>query len=318
MRAVAVRTPGARPELMDLPEPRPGPGEILVEVGAASVNPLDLGIAEGHFEGRLPHRYPLVLGVDGAGRVTAVGEGVRRFGVGDTVHGQLFRTPLGYGTFAEQVVVPEAPDLGAVQRIPDGVSVEVAAAIPTAGMTALGAMDAIAPRSGQSVLIVGATGGVGSLAVQLAAARGAEVIATARPGAEKWIRALGAAETLDHTAGGVAERLRRIRPAGVHGVLDLTRDPTGFAAWAEQVRDGGTALSATFTASPDLLSSTRITVRNYEMEDKPELLVRITAEAAAGRITVPIQRTVSLSEAPAVLAPNSAGGTRGKTVIRIR
>ncbi|WP_127359612.1 NADP-dependent oxidoreductase [Actinacidiphila soli] len=316
MRAIAVRKTGDTPELMELPVPRPAPGEILVKLAAASVNPIDVGIAEGLLD-RMPQVYPLVLGVDGTGRVAKAGEAVRGLKPGDTVHGQFFRAPLGNGTFAEYAVVTEFPDSGALQRVPDGMPAEIAAALPTAGMTALGAVDAIGPQAGQSVLIVGATGGVGVFAVQLAAACGAEVIATARPDADRWIQQLGAAQTIDYTADGIAEQVRKTHPDGIDALLDLTRDQARFSEYAGLVRDGGTAVSATFTATPELLASERITVIHFVMQDKPDLLDRITAKAASGRITVPIQQTVTLDEVPEALARITAGGARGKTTVGI-
>ena len=315
MRAVAVRKMGDTPELMELPVPHPAPGEVLVQLTAASVNPIDTGIAEGLLP--MPQVFPLILGVDGAGRVAEVGEGVSVFKAGDVVHGQFLRAPLGHGTFAEYALVTETPNSGALQRVPDDMPAEIAAALPTAGMTALGALEAIGLRSGQSILVVGATGGVGVFAVQLAAARGAEVISTARPGAEGWIRGLGTAQTVDYTAGEVAEQVRKTHPGGVDAVLDLTRDPDRFREHAGLVRDGGAAVSATFMATPELLASERIAVSNFTMRDKPGLLAGITAEAAAARITVPIQQTVALDEVPGALGRNIAGGARGKTTVRI-
>jgi len=318
MRAIALHKTGDIPELMDLPVPRPAAGEIMVRLEAASLNPIDVGIAAGYFEGRMPHVYPLVLGVDGAGRVTEVGEGVSAFEPGDLVHGQFLSAPLGRGTFAEYTVVSAFPDGGALLRVPDGVSAELAAALPTAGMTAIGALDTIDPGPGRSILIVGATGGVGVFAVQLAAMHGAEVIATARPEADAWIRGLGATHTVDYTAASasVAEQVRMTHPDGVDAVLDLTRDPAQFAANAGLVHDGGTALSVAIVATPELLASERITVVNFMMHNKPDLLARITAEVASGRITAPIQRTITLDQVPAALAA-TASGVRGKTTIRI-
>jgi NADPH:quinone reductase-like Zn-dependent oxidoreductase len=323
MRAVAVRKPGDAPELMELPVPRPAPGEVLVKLEAASVNPIDAVIAAGLL-GDMPSVSPLVLGVDGTGRVAETGGAVRGLKPGDAVHGQFLRAPLGNGTFADYAVVTEFPDGGALQRVPDGMPAEIAAALPTAGMTALGAIEAISPQAGQSVLIVGAPGGVGVFAVQLAAARGAEVIATARPDADRWIRQLGAAQTVDYTADGVAEQVRKTHPDGIDAVLDLTRDPAGFTEYAELVRDGGAALSTSLTATPELLASERITVSNFMMQDKPGLLARITALAASGTITVPVQRTITLDEVPEALARlmavggrSKAVGGRGKTTVRI-
>ncbi len=316
MRAIAVHETGDIPELMDLPVPRPAPGEIVVRLEAASLNPIDAGIAAGHFEGRMPHVYPLVLGVDGAGRVTEVGAGVRGFEPGDLVLGQFLCAPLGRGTFAEYAVVPELPEGGAWQRVPEGVSAQVAAALPTAGMTALGALDTIGPRPGRSVLIVGATGGVGVFAVQLAAMYGADVIATARSEADAWIRGLGATHTVDYTSGDVPEQVRKTYPDGVDAVFDLTLDPARFAENAGLVRDGGTAVSAALVATPELLAAERITVVNFMMRNKPDLLARITAEVASGRITVPIQRTITLDQVPDALA-SGASGARGKTTIHL-
>lgn len=317
MRAVAVHKTGDEPELMQLPTPRPAPGEVLVELAAASVNPIDAAIVAGFFEGQKPHVYPLILGADGAGRVTEVGDGVRGLEPGDLVHGQFLGSPLGRGTFADYAVVTQFADDGALQRVPDGMEAEIAAALPTAGMTALGALEAIGLRDGQSILIVGATGGVGVFAVQLAAATGAEVIATARPDADRWIRQLGAAQTVDYTVGDVAEQVRKTHPGGLDAVLDLTLDPARFSENAELVRDGGAAVSVTYAAPPELLASERIAVSNFMMRDKPDLLARITAEAASGRITVPIHQSVALDQVPAALSRNSAGGARGKTTVRI-
>ncbi|WP_405796663.1 NADP-dependent oxidoreductase [Streptomyces sp. NBC_01506] len=315
MRAVAVHKTGDTPELMELPVPRPTPGEVLVRLTAASLNPIDAGIAEGMLP--MPQVFPLVLGVDGAGEVVAAGEAVRGPAPGDLVHGQFLRAPLGNGTFADYAVVTEHPDSGALQRVPDGMPADIAAALPTAGMTALGALEAIGLRAGQSVLIVGATGGVGAFAVQLATALGAEVIATARPGADRWIRRLGAARTVDYTAGDTAEQVRKTHPDGIDAFLDLTRDTARFGDYAALVRDGGAATSVTFTAPPELVASERIAVSNFQMADKPDLLARITAEAASGRITVPVQRTITLDETPGVLARSAAGGARGKTTVRV-
>ncbi|MFE2040268.1 NADP-dependent oxidoreductase [Streptomyces sp. NPDC059477] len=315
MRAVAVHHKGDKPELMELPVPRPAPGEVLVRVKAASVNPIDAGIAEGLLP--LPQMYPLVLGVDGAGEVVEAGEGVHGLAPGDLVHGQFLRAPLGTGTFADYTVVTEHPDAGALQRVPDGMPAEIAAALPTAGMTALGVLEALGVRAGRSILIAGATGGVGVFAVQLAAALGAEVIATARPDAEPWIRRLGAARTVDYTAGDPAEQIRGTHPGGIDVFLDLTRDTARFGDYAALVRDGGGAASVTFTAPPHLLASERIAVSNFQMRDKPGLLARITAAVASGAIAVPIQRTVTLEETPGALARNATGGARGKTTVRV-
>jgi NADPH:quinone reductase len=319
MRAIAVPDIGETPGPTDIPVPSPGPDEILVAVTAASLNPIDLDIANGTLS--LPTTRPLVLGVDGAGRVVEAGASVRDFAPGDLVHGQFLDAPLGRGTFAEYAVLAQSPSHGALLRTPDALPADVAAALPTAGMTALGVVEALDEAltlsAGRSILIVGATGGVGVIAVQLAAARGAEVIATARPDADAWIRGLGASQTIDYGTDDVAELVRKSHPDGIDALLDLTRDQPRFTAYSALVRDGGSAISTTFTAAPELLASERIAVTNFMMRDKPNLLARITDEAVSGRISVPIERTITFDEIPEALARNAAGGARGKTVVRI-
>lgn len=338
MRAIAISGFSATPELTDLPTPAPGPDEILVRLTAACLNPIDTDIAAGHLS--LAATFPLTLGTDGAGHVVEVGESVTGFAPGDAVHGQFLPAPLAHGTFADHAVVTAAPAYGALVHTPEGLAADLAAALPTAGMTAIGVVESLDLGPGRSILIVGATGGVGVFAVQLAAATGAEVIATARADADAWIRALGATQTIDYTAPSsragtstedfpdpdpdpdpvavaVAERVRKTHPDGVDALLDLTRDPARFAAYSELVRDGGTAISTTFTASPELLASERVTVANFMMRDKPGLLARITEQVASGRVTVPIDRTIALEEVPEALNRTASGGARGKTVVRI-
>jgi NADPH2:quinone reductase len=331
MRAVAVRHFGDAPELMELPVPTPGPGEVLVEVGAASVNPMDWRIAAGEFERQLPHTFPLILGVDGAGTVVDVGEGARRFRVGDPVYGQFFRPPLGTGTYAEYVAVPEHMTTGAIQVAPVGYAASYAAALPTVGMTALGLLDTIDLQAGQTVLVVGATGGVGSTVVQLAALRGAEVVGTARSDAAKWLRGLGASETIDHSSESIADRVLASHSDGVHALVDVASDAESFSALAELVCDGGRAVSLVFGATSRLLDESRIAVANYTLPrprsddphaampspSKADLLWRFTAIVEAGGLDAPMQTEVRLTDAPSAVARNRAGRARGKTVIRI-
>lgn len=173
MRAVAVEKLQGEPRLMDVPLPVAKPDQLLIKVSAAGINPLDWKIADGAFEGAMPHVLPLVLGVDAAGVVAGIGTKVTRFKKGDRVFGQFFNVPLGVGTYAEYTVAGET---GAVAKLPSTVTDEQGAALPTAAMTASGMVDSLELPPGSKVLIVGATGGVGSFATQLAAARGFTVL----------------------------------------------------------------------------------------------------------------------------------------------
>jgi NADPH2:quinone reductase len=319
MRAIAVRKTGETPRLMEVPRPRPAQGEVLVRLSAAAVNPMDWKIADGQLEGQLPYAFPLILGVDGAGQVEATGQGVQGVSVGDIVYGQFFRVPVGSGgTFAEHVAVPAESPMSVIQPVPPGLPTADAAGAPTAGMTALGALEETGLSAGQTIVIIGATGGIGSFAVQLAAGRGAHVIATARPAQREWITQLGAAETCGRTVGEITGHVRATRPEGADVLLDLVGNRDMFDACTAVVREGGTALSVNFGAPAEPPPTAKVRLVNYILMDgKPRLLARITSELAAGRVVVPAGERVDLDGVPEALARSRAGGIQGKTLVRI-
>ena len=178
MRAITVNEYGAAPALTEVPDPHPGPGQVLIKVEAAGMNPMDRSMAAGAWKEQMPGSFPFVLGADLAGVVEAIGEGADRFKVGEEVFGQLIVAPLGSaGTYAEHVAVTENAPLA---RRPEGLDPIVAAALPTAGVTALQIVESLGQLTGKTILMVGAAGGVGSFAMQLAAQAGAHVIAVAR------------------------------------------------------------------------------------------------------------------------------------------
>lgn len=177
MKVVALPKFGSQPEVLEVEVPQPGPGEVRVRVHAASVNGFDLSVAKGMLEGAMEHRFPVVLGKDFAGVVDTVGEGVSDYAAGDRVFGVVTKEYLGDGSFGEYVTVPTAVGLG---KLPEQVDFPEAAALGLAGTAASDAIDAADIREGATVLVVGATGGVGQQALQLAVRAGATVIATAR------------------------------------------------------------------------------------------------------------------------------------------
>ena len=207
---------------------------MLIKIEAAGMNPMDWFIEAGGWQAVMPASFPLVLGADLAGVVEAVGEGAGEFLPGEEVFGQLLIAPLGSaGTDAEHVTVSEDAPLA---RVPKGVDPAVAAALPTAGAAALQIVESLELLTGQTVLIVGAAGGVGSFATQFAAQAGARVIAVAPAGAGDRMRGYGAAETVDHTAVSVPDAMRRTHPDGIDVLIDVASDASGFAALASLVR----------------------------------------------------------------------------------
>ncbi|MDP9471095.1 MAG: NADP-dependent oxidoreductase [Chloroflexota bacterium] len=305
MDAFVMRDFDAPPTVAAVPTPQAGPGEVLVRVRAASVNGFDLGVVAGMFRGMMEYPFPVVLGRDFAGTVEAVGEGAARFAAGDAVFGAVADpSTLFSRSFAEYVVVPEAPHLA---RIPAGVDVVQAGALGVAGAAALQAVEAVAPHSGETVLVSGATGGVGAYAVQLAAARGATVIATAKAGAAAdFVGGLGAAYT-----GDLAAQVRAIAPEGVDAVIHAAGDVTELGALlAPHGRLASTLLMSPHQAGPEGVPVTAV-MANPDVTT----LDRLAAEVAADRLRVPIQRTYPLDQAGQAFADFS--GALGKVVIEM-
>ncbi|WP_052866315.1 NADP-dependent oxidoreductase [Streptomyces niger] len=311
MRAVAVSAFGAEPELMDLPQPEPGPGEVLVAMAVAGLNPVDWKIADGMLKEAVPHSFPLVLGADGAGEVVAVGPDVRRCTVGDQVFGQFQLVGRGGGSYADYAVAAE----DAVAPAPRNVTYATSAAVPTAGTTAYNLVEETRVAEGKRVLIVGATGGVGTFVTQLAAQRGAEVIATARAGSAELMGQLGAGATVDHTLGPVADQVRAAHPDGVDILIDLVSDAAAFADLTGVVRDGGTVVSTVGAADTDMLIEHNLRGFNFLNRPSPQLLSILADQLDAGRLTVLISSEVQLEDAPAALARSRSGRAQGKTVI---
>jgi NADPH:quinone reductase-like Zn-dependent oxidoreductase len=218
MRAVtypAYSTDLATLSVGELPDPKLAPSAVLIEVKAASVNPVDWKVMTGGLDGLMDAVFPVVPGWDVAGVVVALGPDTPEFAVGDEVIAYARKDTVGAGTFAELVAVPAV----AVAHKPSSLSFEQAAGLPLAGGTALRTLDALQVSAGDTVLIHAAAGGVGSFAVQIAVARGARVIGTASPSNHDFVRSLGA----DPVAygDGVVERIRELAPAGVDAVADF-------------------------------------------------------------------------------------------------
>ncbi len=314
MRAVAVTAFGQPPQLMDVDPPEPGAGEVRVRMSAAGLNPFDWKIADGVLKDAMPTRFPLVLGVDGAGYVDRVGPGTSRFVVGDPIFGQFLHSPVGIGTVAEYSTVPES--IG-VAKFPPELEPDAAAALPTAGMTAVRALDVLELRAGNTLVVVGASGGIGSYAIQLGRARGLRVTAVARAGATDRLRTLGASEVIDYAGSGLAERLRQRFPDGVDGLLDTFNAGPEFARLAGVVRRGGHAATSVHAAPPDLSATLGVTVVNVALQSNTKLLERLLHEVEEHHLVVPVERRIPIEDAPAAYAESKAGRAVGKTVVHL-
>jgi NADPH:quinone reductase-like Zn-dependent oxidoreductase len=306
MRTIALHDFGRAPELTDLPAREPGPGELAIRVQASSINGFDVAVVAGWVRQYMAYRFPVVLGMDFAGTVERVGDGVDAFGPGDPVFGVALAAQLDAdGAFAEYLTLPAQYG---VARIPDGLETPVAGALGLAGCAARAGLDALQLKAGHTLLLSGATGGVGSIALQYAAGSGVRVVATAQPGEEaELVRDLGAEETVDYT-GDLSEQVRAVAPEGVDAVLHLAGDPR---EQVELLASGGCLASTLLFGADQHPAATSVTA-----DPSPATLDRLAADVAAGRIRVPISRTYALADAPRALA-DFPRGTLGKYAIRI-
>ena len=314
MRAYAIDTFGAPGSVHELSVPQPADGEVVVRVHAAGMNVMDPLYVSGALKDYLEHRFPLVPGIDLSGTVEAIGPGVSGIGVGDAVYGVAAKPFVGAGTFADYVVVPA----GGVAPRPANISDLAAAAVPHAGLTALGAIDAADPQPESLLLLVGAAGGVGSFASQLAAERGARVIAVVGPDSAAHALAHGAAETVDYTAGDPVATLRERYPDGVDALVDLHSDADQFARYGSLVHAGGVAVS---TRGPAGAAAPELEARGvrYVSANRlpPERLPDLTALIEGGKLRVPPVKAFPLAETGDALREMAAGHVRGKLAIAV-
>ncbi|TWV29533.1 NADP-dependent oxidoreductase [Streptomyces misionensis] len=286
-------------QVVERPLPAPGAGEVRLAVHAAGVNPLDWKVRSGAAASFLPVEFPVVPGGDVAGVVDAVGPGVTEFAVGDEVLGSI-----GFGGYAEAVVV----SAGALTEKPASLMWETAAALPVAANTALHALDELKLRESETIVIDGAAGGVGTVAVQLAALRGARVIGTAREANHAYLRSLGATPVA--YGAGLADRIRSVAPQGVDAVLDAS----GRGSLSALIEVAGGADRVVTIAD---FSAARVGVRmiSADAEGAGQRIGAAAALAAEGRLTVPIAATYSLEEAAEAHRVSEQGHVRGKLVI---
>lgn len=249
MKAV-VATGYGPPEMYtvaDVPTPRPGPGQIQVRIAAASINPADVRLPSGEFRDVMPVTFPHVPGNDFAGTVTEIGPGVTAYQVGDDIFGQAVpralramagttRPSLSTGSLAEYAVF-EA-DTPFLAHRPLSLDIEQAAALPTIGLAARALMATANIQPGETVLVIGATGGVGCAVLPLLAAAKARIIATATDADSDTLRALGA----DHTIGYAESEY----PADVDVAFNLTLPSDHLTGVARAIRSGGRLLTITY------------------------------------------------------------------------
>jgi NADPH2:quinone reductase len=313
MQAIALDQFGQSVEVHDLAVPAPGPGEIQVRMRAAGINPLDWKVAGGMLAAiGAEARFPLTLGFDGAGTIERIGDGVTRFATGDEVFGLVWPAVFEHGTFAEHFIASEHAALAAK---PAGLSFEQAAALPMPAGAALAALDTLALSPGDTLLVVGATGGVGSYAVQLAKARDLGVIATATTAEESYMRGLGADELIDYRTDDVTETVKRAHPEGIDGVLDLVRNAADLERISGLLRPGGRLVTTITPVNADAYAERDVTATNLFYRAEAEHFTTLGQLASTGALSVPVQRTYPLTDAVTALEESQHGHVLGKLVL---
>ncbi len=314
MKAFAALGYGG-PEVMELaalPDPQPGRGEVVVDVHAASVNPLDWMLRNGYFRPRSRTDFPRVFGADFAGTVQAVGDGVSGFASGAAVYGDASPLAGGQGAHAERIVVPA----DRVHRIPLGLTFEQAAALPTAALTVLDGLWRCGSVRGKRVLVNGACTGVGHFALQIASARGATVTAVCSQAHAGRALALGATEVIDQDQEDLTRWRRR------HDVVFDAQGTLDFDEVAGLISRGGHFVT-TLPVRPvglgailrRLLGGPKIVVAvpRGRAEDYAELARLV----ATGRVKPVLASVFPLERAQEAFAVQEAGRSVGKVIIRV-
>src|SRR5918996_115380 len=269
MQAFALKSLGEAGSVLDLPDPKPQEGEVLVRIKAAGVNVFDPWVVHGAMKDAMEHRFPLVPGVEASGVVETLGAGVTAFAEGGEVYGVSVKPFLGEGTYAELATFPA-----------DGISAK--------------------PQSVD----------------QLAAGRGARVVAVASSERADYARELGASETIDYAKGDLLERVRSAHPDGVDALVDFYSDEPALARLSEVVRSGGKVLSASGAAGPEVLAQRGLRGGNINRAG-PERLPELTRLVDEKQLQPPSTQVYPLERAGEALEQMQSRHVRGKLVISV-
>lgn len=312
MKAIVVEHRGDPGTMRDVPVPQPAEHEILVRVTAAGVNPVDWKTRD-----RGDRRMPFVLGQDFAGVVSAPGARVSKYREGERIFG-IART---HGAFAEYTVVPENDASEPTAKLPEDIGDADAASLPTAGLTALAALEWLRVGKGTTLLVVGATGGVGTFAVQIAHDREARVIGIARSTSAELARELGVEEFVAYDREDVRAAVKAAHPDGVDAVLDLVDDSNEIKTMADVVRADARLVSTIGAADVDWFAQRNVAALNLVTANTPQSshagLRTLMELVEQQRIRVVIAQERPLAEAADALAQSKGGSVNGKIVITV-
>ena len=299
-------------KLHRLPVPHPGSSEVLIALHTAGVGSWDASIRDGSWRPPGPTKFPLIPGTDGSGTIVARGSRVTRLQVGDRVYAYEFGNR--HGGFYAEFAVAHADHVG---RVPKSLDLREAGAAATTGLTALQGIRAMQVRRGQTILIFGASGAVGTIAMQFAARRGARVIGTASSrAAERLVRSLGATEVIDaRNERGIAH-LRDVAADGVDAVLAFAGGKD-LEACLDLVRKGGRLVYPN-GIEPDPRRRPALRVQRYDAVADPREFALLNRAIEQGHVRMPIAATYPLAQAARAHQRLAEGGILGRLALRIR
>ncbi len=308
MKAIRIHAYGGaeQMQLEDAPVPACGAGDLLVRVVAAGVNPIDWKMRSGAMAAHMPKSFPMTLGSDAAGIVTAVGGGVSDFVLGDEVcfYAEFARG----GTYAEYVAV----DARQVAKKPRTVSFASAAALPMAGQAAWTALiETGQVQRGMRVLIHGGAGALGTTAVQLAKEHGAHVTATAGGDGLALVKSLGADEVIDYHT----QRFEQIA-RDIDIVLDTLGGPTQEASWAT-LRQGGILVATAMPPPPERAAAAGVRAAFVFTPPRGAVLAQLAARVDDGRLRIVVGQEFALADAALAHRLGEAGKARGKMLLHV-
>lgn len=311
MRAFALDEFGKPGSMHEIPTPDAGEGQVRVKVQASAINPFDNAVLGGMLKDRMPHHFPLIPASDLSGIVEEVGAGVGGLKAGDHVFGQVGQMELGHGSLAEYTIA----SAGTIAKRPDSIDPEFGAALPLAGVSALQSIQPIGLKPGDVVVILGAGGGIGGFATQMAKSAGAVVVGIAGRDKLDYVRSLGADEAFDYAATDVVEAVKKAHPKGIKAVVHTAGDAETLAGLAGLVSEGGYFVSMRGGAKVDELATRHITGVNVTTRTTTDALDQLSAMVIAGDLKRPAIKTFSLADAGSAFAEIGAGHVRGKLVV---
>ncbi len=315
MKAAIIEAFGDLDKVMlkDIPEPIPGDEEVLISLSYAGVNPVDGKIVKGLLKDRMPYQFPIVLGWDGAGEVTAVGKAVTNIKPGDKVHAYFRKPEIRWGTFCERATCL-AKDVAVV---PAKLSMQEAAVIPLSALTAWQALfDTAHLKAGETILIHAGAGGVGGYAIQLAKNAGAKVYTTATGANHSYVTKLGADVAIDYTKESVTQRIKKDHPEGVDVVFD-TLGGTAYKEAFEQVTPQGRIVSLLAHPDPALIKNRQISASYVFVTPNGKQLAEIDQLINSGKLVPPHVEVLPLEDVTEAMRKVEEGHVRGKIALRI-